>query len=326
MLLEGQRPLLAMQRKRTIDDASLDSEQPHKKKKSSDLNFSIHSSSQALSSLGPTYNANQGTLPELPEIRDISLADVPFTHRGFLGGNIAEDANVSYDRLEFLGDAYLEIIATRVIFPRYPHYQAGKLSQTRQMLVRNDTLAVFSLAYGFDKRARLPKTLQTGSSGGQSKTWNKTMADIFEAYVAAVIISDSENGFSTAERWLTELWEPILSSGDEYANLNGKVQLATKIMGKGVKIAYQDEGQPGLFKTDGKILFQVGAYVTGWGWENAHLGSGKGWNKNEAGCRAAMEAISNPLTAQIAAIKRDFDFKTAQEKESQASLANSSKT
>lgn len=273
------------------------------------------------------YHGQQNTLPKLPEVLDKSLEDVPFTHGGVLSRSSVEDAaSTSYERLEFLGDAYLEVIASRIIFLRYPFYTAGKLSQKRQSMVNNETLAGFSLAYGFDNRARLPKSLQLASGGDQRKSWIKVMGDIFEAYVAAVIVSDPEDGFSIAESWMSKLWAPALSdANDGKVNLNAKVQLATRIMGKGIKIAYLDEAQPGVFKKEGTVLFQVGAYITGWGWEKAHLGSGKGWNKNEAGNMAATQAMANPLTAQIAAVKRDFDIKTAQERKDQGSPANSSK-
>ena len=256
------------------------------------------------------HNTHHDTLPDLPIIHDKSFADVPFTHPGVLGGRTTSDVNnMSYDRLEFVGDAYIELIATRLIFPRFPDLPAGRLSQKREMLVKNETLAEFSLAYGFDTRANLPKSYAQGKES--NKLWTKTMGDVFEAYVAAVILSDPANGFAVAEAWLTQLWEPKLSVSDNIVayDSNAKVQLATKIMGKGIKLQYRDEAPPNVIKKEGKILFEVGVYLTGWGWENEHLGSGKGLNKNEAGSKAATEALLNPLTAEIEKVKREFDAK-----------------
>lgn len=311
-----------MNRKRTADDDTKDSQ---KKRKSSDLNSAIPAYPLVpLTSPIHAYNGQKHTLPELPEILDKSLQDVAFTHPGVLARNDTEDVNNSYERLEFLGDAYLEIICSGIIFRQYPHYSAGKLSQKRQSMVNNETLAGFSLAYGFDKRARLPHGLQMASGNDQRKSWTKVMGDIFEAYVAAIILSDPENGLSKVESWLSKLWAPALSSGSaQEVDLKAKVELATKIMGKGVKIFYLDEAQPGVFKKEGQVLFQIGAYITGWGWEKTHLGSGKGWNKNEAGNMAAAQAIANPLTEQIAVVKREFDLKVAQARKNRASPANS---
>ena len=264
------------------------------------------------------HNLQNNTLPELPAIRDKSLADIPFTHPGVLGGRTTLDVSImSYDRLEFIGDAYIELIATRLIFPRFPDLPAGRLSQKREMLVKNETLAEYSLAYGFDKRANLPKSYTQGQE--KNKLWTKTMGDVFEAYVAAVILSDPAKGFAVAEAWLTQLWEPKLSVSDNIVayDSNAKVQLATKIMGKGIKIHYRDEAPPNVIKKEGKIVFEVGVYLTGWGWENERLGSGKGLNKNEAGSKAATEALSNPLTAEIEKVKREFDAKRLADRDEQ---------
>lgn len=287
------------------------------------LNFSLpQSSTPGAPSTYPDPFKNSkrhhNTLPELPPILDELLADVPFTHQGVLGGRTTSEViNMSYDRLEFVGDAYIELIATRLIFPRFPDLPAGRLSQKRESLVKNESLAEFSLAYGFDKRVNLPKSYFQGQE--QNKLWTKTMGDVFEAYVAAVILSDPVNGFAVAEAWLTELWEPKLCMPDHIAawDSNAKVQLASRIMGKGIKIQYRDEAQPNVIRKEGKVVFQVGAYLTGWGWEDMHLGSGTGLNKNEAGSKAATQALANPLTEKIEAVKREFDVRRMAERNNQ---------
>lgn len=326
-----------MNRKRSVDAASLDDGKAQKKKKS-DLNVAlpavaldVPSPSDPPGTVGSlqllTYNNNRDTLPKLPEILDKSLSLIPFTHQGTLSGTTAEMARMSYERLEFLGDAYIELIASQVIFPLFPHFPAGKLSQKRQSMVNNETLADFSVAYGFDKRARLPKTLQMAQGMESTKTRTKILGDIFEAYVAAVILSDPGSGYQRVKAWLTELWAPALSTGNDAAvNMKSKVQLASKISGRGIKIAYQDEAQPGVFRKEGKILFQVGVYLSGWGCENTHLGSGKGWSKSEAGNRAAMQALSNPSIAKIVALKHEFDLKPTQAKNKGESLGMGGKS
>lgn len=261
------------------------------------------------------YNGNSDTLPKIPEIPDKSLETAAFTHQGILGAHQVNDVNMSYERLEFVGDAYLELIATRILFLRFPDLPAGKLSQRRQLLVNNETLAGFSLAYGFDTRAHLPQDIRLSRNHTPGKIWTKTMGDIFEAYVAAVILSDPHDGFSKVEACMTELWEPLLSNlEEELLNMNAKVQLGAKILGKGVKVTYRDEKEPEMMKKEGKILFHIGVYISGWGYQDVHLGSGKGWNKSEAGNRAATQAMSSPLTAEIAAVKKEFDMKTIEER------------
>ena len=262
----------------------------------------------------PPYSGRPSTLPPLPLILDKALQSVVFTHPGSLSCNIASKVNVSYDRLEFLGDAYIELMATRLIFPRFPHLTAGRLSQQREMLVKNETLAEYALAYGFDEKAKLPSTFNAPGKDSR-KLWLKTLGDIFEAFVAAIIVSDPEKGFQVAEAWLAALWESKLGSQNredtETVDPKAKTRLAAKIMGKGIRVNYRDEAPPVEIRQEGKLIFQVGVYLTGWGWEDQHLGSGKGLNKQEAGQKAAADAMVNPLTAQVASVKRAFDAQLA---------------
>lgn len=260
-------------------------------------------------------------LPDLPPILDPSFARTPFIHRWRTADkDRAPSADGNYERLEFLGDAYVELIASRLILPRFPQMSAGRLSQTRELLVKNETLAQFALAYKFDELAEIPTSHKEGR-GDTFKQWNKILGDMFEAYVAALILSDTKNGFATAEAWLFKLWAPKLPDYQDHnppENPTAKVDLAKKILTRGAKIDYRDEEQVKVNK-EGKVWFKIGVYFTGFGWENQHLGSGKGLSKAEAGIRAAMEALLNPLTAQIGAVKRDFDDKVKLQREQQKS-------
>ena len=259
-------------------------------------------------------------LPDLPPILDPSLAKIPFMHRWNATKERLPSVDGSYERLEFVGDAYVELFASRLLYPLFPQMSPGRLSQVRELLVKNETLAEYSLAYNFDEIADFPRTHKE-STGNASKLWTKTLGDIFEAYVAALILSDPKNGFATAEAWLVKLWTPKLLDRKDHnppENPKAKQELGGKILTRGVKIDYRDEGKTTVNK-EGKIWFKVGVYVTGLGWENRHLGTGKGLSKTEAGTRAAMEALLNPLTAQIGAVKRDFDAKAKQEREHQSS-------
>ncbi|KAL8717896.1 MAG: hypothetical protein Q9225_004906 [Loekoesia sp. 1 TL-2023] len=262
---------------------------------------------------------DQDDLPELPKIQDPHFAEAPFTHQGTLGDAAyahRDKLSLNYERLEFLGDAYLELIASRVVLPRFPSFDPGKLSQTRQLLVCNETLANFSERYGFDTRARLPAEIGR-KKGSQEKAWIKVMGDIFEAYVAALIISDPENGHSIAEKWLAELWEPLLlrQVNPKVADPKAKQVLATKIMTKGTKINYRDAGHPEHSK--GHSTFFIKVFYTGLGYTDFCLGSGKGPSKPEAGYDAATNALSHPRLAEIMAKKKQFDLKSKVERNHQ---------
>ncbi|EAU31140.1 predicted protein [Aspergillus terreus NIH2624] len=94
--------------------------------------------------------------------------------------------------------------------------------------------------YEFDRKASVPQEYLT-----QPKRWMKTKGDIFEAYVAAAILSDPITGYQKAEKWLTQLWLPKLSGlAVQQPVMNAKENLARKIMGKDIKLKYIDEREP----------------------------------------------------------------------------------
>ncbi len=269
------------------------------------------------SSLAPSHSP---LLPDLPPIRDESLSELPFRHAGTLTTQEVTLGNASYERLEFLGDAYLEVIASRLIYTYFPHLSAGRMSQVREALVKNETLAEYAVAYGFDKRAQVPHSHQRPGKLGV-----KTLGDIFEAYVAAVVLADPQNGFKTAEAWLTDLWKPKLleQTKQPKPNIHAKQSLAKRIMGKNIKVSYVDEGEPETCQSDGKTYYHISAYLSGWGWKNQLLGSGRGLNKVEAGNQAAAMALANtPLIDQIAAVKQAHDAKVKEQRAREGVMEN----
>ncbi|KAJ5619566.1 hypothetical protein N7510_003550 [Penicillium lagena] len=238
-------------------------------------------------------------IPPLPPIRDTSLEKAVFTHPG-----VGNNNKTTYDRLEILGDAYIELIATRMVWERFTDISSGRISQIRELLVKNETLSNFASIYGFDRKASVPS-----DHVSQSKRWTKTKGDIFEAYVAAVILSDPTHGYQTAVEWLSHLWVPMLSGLEhQQTELRSKEALAKKIMGKGIRLEYMGE-RPTIQQKGGTQTHFIGVYLTGWGWTKRHLGSGKGLSKAAAGDQAAQQALQNtPLILEIMEAKRSWEL------------------
>ncbi|KAI9852055.1 MAG: hypothetical protein M1838_002024 [Thelocarpon superellum] len=259
-------------------------------------------------------------LPDLPPLHDAELSAAVYTHAGSVpyGGTAVLDQ--SYERLEFLGDAYLECMASRIAFYQFPKLAAGRLAQIRESLVNNWTLAEYALAYGFDEKIRAPESIMQNSSG------RKVLADVFEAYVAALLLQAPATGFVVVEDWLTQLWAPKLLQHQRIpeVNMEAKQDLAKLVLSKDVKLHYVDQRQPEVSKADkGKTNFFVDVLLTGWGRQRQKLGSGVGWSKNQAGCRAAMDAMANrALIDELTAIKRAYDARVAAQraKERQADV------
>ncbi|OCK82754.1 ribonuclease III [Lepidopterella palustris CBS 459.81] len=276
----------------------------------SELNARAPSTGTSVSLLG--YNGQKPIqphtqLPALPPIQEPYLEEATFRHR-----SKAEELN--YERLEFLGDAYIEIIATRILFSRFPHLTSGQQAQMREGLVRNETLANFAEAYGFGPR------ITHAIEDDRSKGWRKVLADVFEAYVAALILASPRTGFQTAEAWMTELWAPQLLKGTTQPvfNFDAKQEIARLVVAKGCKVEYKMERDMDCDRVTGKQKFWIGCYLTGWGYTDQWLGSGEGQSKVQAGAAAASDALvrSKAILADANAKKIEA-FPNAKKLESQ---------
>jgi len=257
------------------------------------------------------------TLPPLPKVLDPTLEKSAFIHVACGSGSVTD---LSYERLEWIGDAYIELISTLLISQTFPSLLPGKFSQIREGLVKNVTLADFSRKYGFDKRLQIPQA----NFDVKESDKVKILGDVFEAYVAAVILSDPAEGVSRVSQWLKDIWgmslakeiineerkevkldsplwrlrgtaQPVqdIMSKTEKAPLNPKDALQQMIGSKGVRFNYNDLAPP---KKDPKTklpLFTVGVFLDGYGEKDKMLGTGKAFGKKEAGFKAAEMAMAN---------------------------------
>lgn len=289
-------------------------------------------------------------LPPIPDILDFRLEIQVFRHGSAPGAEEYGD----YDRLEFLGDAYLEVAASKLIARRLPFLKAGKMSNLREHLVRNETLAVFSDAYKLIDQLVYDASTYIGQ---------KIYADVFEAYAAAVVESDPRNGTKRLEDWMHALWEPMLPSaevlhsatlehqkraltqgGKQITNAfkgtgvlfvasDAKQTLASHLSGRGdIKLTYTP--QP-LLEGDAKAFpqgqrHQVKRFVVTLTWpfeDTVVIGSGVGVGQKEATNVAANNALGEMVKEGTAAygfrqrkVAADKERKIKQEEERKAAL------
>ncbi|KAK4190246.1 ribonuclease 3 [Podospora australis] len=241
--------------------------------------------------------------PPIPKILDPALETAALTHSGLR----KRPSDQSYERLEWIGDIYCELISSELIYETWPTLSEGKMSQYRELLVRNSTLSGFSLHYGLDKKANFPPEFEMVPSDSKpvglppsEKSRAKALGDIFEAYVGALIRSDPVNGYKTAVEWLKALWGPILAhyvreeeSGGRKVDqdISPKTQLEQQIGASGIRIEYRDIPSNKMDKETNAKLFTVGCYLHGWGEEGLELGRGSALGKKEAGQQAALIAL-----------------------------------
>lgn len=132
--------------------------------------------------------------------RDRSLLATALTHPS-LGG----DKHIPhYQRLEFLGDAVLELAVSRYLFTHFPDVQEGKLTFARARLVREETLFEAAKKYGLADFIRL--SVGEEHTGGRQKP--SIVSDVMEAVFAAVYL---DGGYDEAEKLILNTLKEALS-------------------------------------------------------------------------------------------------------------------
>jgi ribonuclease-3 len=127
--------------------------------------------------------------------RDPELLQRALTHRSAGSRN--------NERLEFLGDALVNLIVAEVLFERWPRADEGELTRARAALVREPALAGVARSLQLGDRLELgPGELKSGGFRRDS-----ILADAFEALVAAIYL---DAGFATAKTQVLEWFDPLL--------------------------------------------------------------------------------------------------------------------
>ncbi len=133
------------------------------------------------------------------EFNDKALLRCGLTHRSYSAEN-----NLSYDnqRLEFLGDAVLEIILSEYLFKRYPEAQEGKMTKMRSAMVQQDALAKLSRKIDLGKFFIIGKgDKETGGCDRDS-----SLADLFESLTGALYL---DAGLERTKQFIIPLIEEV---------------------------------------------------------------------------------------------------------------------
>ncbi|KKA30099.1 hypothetical protein TD95_003053 [Thielaviopsis punctulata] len=263
-------------------------------------------------------------LPPLP-IVDEELKAAAFTHAAFSQNG----TQMSYERLEWIGDAYLYVLSSAFIFQTFGNLPTGRCAQLRESLVKNATLAGYFRQYNLGQYARVPPERARATSSRVSENDKETIkvqGDMFEALVAAVVLSSPEYGVARVSQWLKLLWARSLDKqlreltktdvgggakelgdGSVDVKLSAKTRLANHIQVPGVILTYKDLNCKKKDKLTNMPLYSVGLYLTGWGEAERMIGMATALSKKEAGQKAALQALeSTKLMKQYHAKKRAF--------------------
>ncbi len=128
--------------------------------------------------------------------KDEGLLETALTHGSYVHEHADEDA-ADLERLEFLGDAVVDLVVAEELFQRFPEGSEGELTTLRARVVSRDALAAVAIRLGLPYRARLGAGEET--SGGRQRPG--LAASLFESVVGAIYL---EAGSEIAKRWILD--------------------------------------------------------------------------------------------------------------------------
>ena len=201
-------------------------------------------------------------------IKNKDLLLTALTHSSY-----ANEHNCSnYERLEFLGDAVLELI-TRDYFYNYENLKEGEMTKKRASYVCEEALAKYAQDIGYIPFIRV--------GHGQLNNINETIiADVFEAILGVIYL---DAGFDVAKKYIYEIVIPHIKNNDVYlADYKSALQELIQTDKKTLEYVLIDESGPAHDKT-----FTVEVKV-----DNIIYGKGIGKTKKEAEQYAAKDAFN----------------------------------
>jgi len=212
------------------------------------------------------------------EFSDIGLLVTAFTHRSYLNEH-KKTVSEHNERLEFLGDAVLELVATEYLYGNYNDPE-GVLTNWRSALVRTESISAAAARYEFEPLLRLSR----GEKRGTERARAQILANAYEAVVGALYL---DQGYDTAKRFITE---SILSTFTEILETGSWMDPKSHLQ----ELAQNQEGFTPVYKVmseegpDHDKVFTVGVYVNG-----KLKGKGVGPSKQAGQQKAAEAALLN---------------------------------
>lgn len=208
---------------------------------------------------------------------DLSLLDEALTHPSYT--NEARENIPHNERLEFLGDAVLELASSTYLYVRFPDCSEGELTKMRASLVQSETLARLARQLDLGSYLRLGRGELLG--GGADRQNN--LENAFEAVIGAVYL---DGGWETARDYVArQLTDEVLSVQRSHVARDYKTTLQEHIQQKRhVSIVYELIGETG---PDHDKRFTTRVLIGG-----QPMGEGTGRSKKEAEQQAAAVALS----------------------------------
>ena len=211
------------------------------------------------------------------KLKNQKLLENAFVHRSYLNEHRKEGLQ-SNERIEFLGDAVLELASTRHLFDKCPDESEGAMTSFRSALVKGKPLA--EIARELDLGKYLFLSHGEEQSGGREK--NYILANTVEALIGAIYL---DQGYTVAEKFINKF---ITTKLDEIIEKGLHVDAKSRFQ----ETCQEIEDKTPYYKVlkeegpDHEKAFIMGAYI-----EEKLIGKGKGTSKQNAEDQAAKSAL-----------------------------------
>lgn len=209
--------------------------------------------------------------------KDKNLLKQAFIHRSYINENPGLKFSHN-ERLEFLGDAVLELIVTDFLYKKYPNFTEGELTAIRSALVNAIIISQIALDIGMNDYLLLSK----GESKDNGKARQYILANTYEAYVGAVYL---DQGYESVEKFVSK------------SLLHKTEEIVHKKLWRDAKSLVQEKAQEYVSVTPSyKVLHESGLdhdkhFTVGIFFGSDLIAEGKGKSKQEAEQKAAEAAL-----------------------------------
>ena len=210
---------------------------------------------------------------------DPQLFVTALTHRSYVNEH-KKSTKEHNERLEFLGDAVLELVVTEFLYGNYSDPE-GILTNWRAALVRTESIGAAGARLGLDQLMRMSRGEKHGTS---SRARQQILANAFEAVIGAIYL---DKGYQGASEFRTT---HILSTFEEILNTGSWRDPKSRLQ----EVAQSTEGQTPVYKVleetgpDQDKTFTLGVYIAG-----KVRGKGPGPSKQVAQQEAAKAALAH---------------------------------
>jgi ribonuclease-3 len=209
--------------------------------------------------------------------KDKNLLKQAFIHRSYINENGSTGLSHN-ERLEFLGDAVLELIVTDFLYKKYPSYTEGELTALRSALVNAVIISEVALDIGMNDYLLLSR----GEAKDNGKARQYILANTYEAYIGAIYL---DQGIDAVDKFLNRT---LLQKTDKIVNNK---------LWRDAKSLVQEKAQEFVNSTPAyKVLNESGPdhdkhFTVGIYFGTSLIAEGKGQSKQEAEQKAAEAAL-----------------------------------